>query len=226
MTDTRNMLPKNVGDALNCTSCHLNGGTLAKASPFFGLTAQFPSFSPRAGRVITMEERLNGCFKRSMNGAPLAKDSKEMQAMVAYMEWMKGDARMGDKIKGRGMAKVAMTLVPDPANGEKVYKAQCAVCHGEHGEGQKRGDKWIFPPLWGGNSFNVGAGIARTYKAANFVKANMPIAHGNNFAQGQGGLSDQDVVDVAGYFTHQPRPDFADKANDWPKGNKPADARY
>ncbi len=227
MTETLNMLPKNVGDALNCTSCHLNGGTLAKASPFFGLTAQFPSYGARAGRVITVEERINGCFKRSMNGAPLRKDSKEMQAMVAYMEWMKGDARMSDKIEGRGMGKVATTLVPDPVHGEKVYQAQCAVCHGEHGEGQKRGDsKWIFPPLWGPESFNVGAGIARTYKAANFVKANMPIAHGSSFAQGQGGLSDQDVVDVAEYFTHQPRPDFAEKVNDWPKGDKPADARY
>jgi thiosulfate dehydrogenase len=33
-------------------------------------------------------------------------------------------------------------------------------------------------------------------------------------------------VDVAEYFSHQPRPDFPDKIKDWPKGKKPADARY
>jgi thiosulfate dehydrogenase len=33
-------------------------------------------------------------------------------------------------------------------------------------------------------------------------------------------------VDVAEYFSHQPRPDFAPKLKDWPNGKKPADARY
>ena len=84
----------------------------------------------------------------------------------------------------------------------------------------------MFPPLWGDESFNIGAGMARTYTAAAFVKRNMPIGFHQKFPLGQGGLSDQDAVDVAEYFSHQPRPDFADKAGDWPKGGKPADARY
>ena len=36
----------------------------------------------------------------------------------------------------------------------------------------------------------------------------------------------QEAVDVAAYFSQQPRPDFADKLKDWPKGGKPVDARY
>lgn len=39
-------------------------------------------------------------------------------------------------------------------------------------------------------------------------------------------LSNQDAIDVAEFFTHQPRPDFAGKVNDWPNGKKPKDARY
>lgn len=39
-------------------------------------------------------------------------------------------------------------------------------------------------------------------------------------------LSDQDAIDVAEFFTHQPRPDFAGKVNNWPNGKKPKDARY
>jgi thiosulfate dehydrogenase len=231
MTETRALLPKNVGDAMNCSSCHLNGGTVAKASPLWGLASLFPINNPRAGRIITIEERLNGCFKRSMNGAPLAKDSKEMQAMVAFMEWLKvdakPDAKADNKIEGRGTAKIDPALKADAARGEKLYKAECGVCHGEDGDGAKnaKGER-MFPPLWGDASFNIGAGIARSATAAGFVKANMPVAHIHNFPQDQGGISDQDALDIAEYFTHQPRPDFPEKANDWPKGGKPQDARY
>ncbi len=227
MTETKAMLPKNVGDVLNCSSCHMNGGTVPKASPYFGLTGLFPSNNPRAGRVISIEDRLNGCIKRSENGAPLAKDSDEMKAMVAFMTTLKADKQPDGKIAGRGTAKIDRNLKPDPIRGEKRYKAECGVCHGDDGDGAKdsKGER-LFPPLWGDASFNIGAGIARTYTAAGFVKANMPIAHVANFPQDQGGLSDQDAVDIAEYFTHQPRPDFPEKVDDWPKGGKPADARY
>ena len=47
----------------------------------------------------------------------------------------------------------------------------------------------------------------------------MPLGQGNT-------LSDKDAFDVAAYFTRQPRPDFAPKARDWPKGDKPTDAPY
>ena len=87
--ETKDFLPNNVGDQLNCTSCHLNAGTVADGSPFVGVSAFFPSYGARAGRIITIEERINGCFRRSMNGKPLAKDSDDMKAMVAYFDWMK-----------------------------------------------------------------------------------------------------------------------------------------
>ena len=70
MTETKALLPDNVGDVMNCSSCHLNGGTVAKGSPFNGVAALFPMDQPRAGRIISIEERLNDCFLRSMNGKP------------------------------------------------------------------------------------------------------------------------------------------------------------
>jgi thiosulfate dehydrogenase len=227
MAQTHKLLPKNVGDALDCNSCHLDGGTIAKASPYFGVVSLFPMYNKRAGRVITIEDRLNGCFQRSMHGAPLPPDSPDMKAMVAYMAWLKGEKGPDGKIKGRGLPKLDHALKPDPARGEKIYAEKCAVCHGKNGEGTKSasGD-WIFPPLWGDQSYNIGAGMARTFTAGGFVKANMPIAHQVNFPQDQGGLSDQDALDVAAFFSHQPRSDFPSKVNDWPKGGKPFDARY
>ena len=86
---------------------------------------------------------------------------------------------------------------------------------------------YIFPPLWGDESFNIGAGLARTYKAAQFVKYAMPPAQNYNLPIGQGGvLTDQEAIDVSEYFTHMPRPDFAGKVEDWPNTKKPKDARY
>ena len=225
--ETKALLPQNVGNSLNCTSCHLNVGTVADGSPFVGVSAFFPSYAPRAGRIITIEERINGCFLRSMNGKPLSKDSADMEAMVAYFDWMKRETRAQDKVVGRGVGKVDPAIKPNVENGKQVYATQCAVCHGRDGEGLKQADgRVIYPPLWGDDSFNIGAGMARTYTAAAFVKRNMPIGFHEKFPLGQGGLSDQEAVDVAEYFTHQPRPDFPQKVKDWPNGKKPVDARY
>lgn len=224
--ETKALFPQNVGNALNCTSCHLNAGTVADGSPFVGVSAFFPSYAPRAGRIIPLEDRINGCFLRSLNGKPLPVDSADMQAMVAYFNWMKGKTKPEDKVAGRGVGKVDMTIKPDIENGKKVYSEQCAVCHGKKGEGLIQDGRYIYPPLWGDNSFNIGAGMARTYTAAAFVKRNMPIGFHEKFPLGQGGLSDQEAVDIAEYFSHQPRPDFPAKVKDWPKDKKPQDARY
>ncbi len=224
---TQALLLENVGNALNCTSCHLNAGTVADGSPFVGVSAFFPSYAPRAGKVVTLEERINGCFRRSMNGKPLPPQSADMQAMVAYFDWMKNNTRPEDKVAGRGVGKIDPSIKPDLENGQQVYAKQCAVCHGDNGQGLARADgEQVYPPLWGEQSFNIGAGMARPYTAAAFVKRNMPIGFHEKFPLGQGGLSDQEAVDVAAYFSGQPRPDFPDKVKDWPNGGKPADARY
>jgi thiosulfate dehydrogenase len=109
---------------------------------------------------------------------------------------------------------------PAPEHGKLIYAAKCATCHGPEGQGVygARGET-LYPPLWGPRSFSIGAGLARVNTAAAFVKSNMP--------HGQGGtLTEQEAFDVAAYFTHEPRPDFAGKDRDWPKGGKPKDARY
>ncbi len=225
--ETRDLLPKNVGNALNCASCHLNAGTVADGSPYIGISAFFPGYAPRAGRTITLEDRINGCFLRSMNGKPLPLDSDELKAMVTLFDWMRNETKPEDKVEGRGVGKVSTDIIPNAENGKKIYSAQCALCHGSDGEGIKNAKgQWVYPPLWGDESFNIGAGMARTYTAAAFVKRNMPIAMHNKFPLGQGGMTDQEAVDVAEYFSHQPRPDFAGKVKDWPNGKKPADARY
>lgn len=228
LADTKRLLPDHVGAQMNCNSCHLLDGKVDAANGYINTTNFYPRVMPRAGKEVDLVTRINGCFSRSMNGKPLPKDGPEMKAMLAYMEWLRQGVDKADRVDVVNAGKIDESLIPDPARGKAVYAAKCAACHGANGEGtfDQFGDV-IFPPLWGEGSFNIGAGMARTYKAAQFVKWAMPPAMHLTGQLGQGGvLSDQDAVDVSEYFTHMPRPDFAPKVNDWPNGNKPKDARY
>ncbi|MES1965180.1 c-type cytochrome [Psychrobacter sp. AH5] len=228
LNETKRLLPEHVGAQMNCNSCHIAQGKIPLGDPYINSYNFYPRVMPRAGKEVDLEARINGCFKRSMNGKPLDRESPEMKAMMAYMKWLAQNTPKDQKVDINNAGEVDTTLVGDPVRGEKIYYAQCATCHGDNGEGIKdaRGDI-VFPPLWGDESFNIGAGMARTYKAAAFVKYNMPMGIQTQGLWGHGNvLSDQDAVDVAEFFTHKPRPDFAGKVNDWPTAKKPKDARY
>lgn len=228
LNETKRLLPNNVGAQMNCNSCHIANGKEQKGAPYVNSYFSYPKKMPRAGKMVDLQQRINGCFQRSMNGKPLAVDSKEMNAMIAYMAWLSEGLPKDAKVQIDVGGKIDESLAPDPVRGKQLYAQQCATCHGDNGEGlnDERGHV-VFPPLWGEQSFNIGAGMARTYKAAAFIRDNMPMSVQKHGKWGQGGvLTDQDAVDIAEYFTHQPRPDFAGKVNDWPNGKKPKDARY
>ncbi len=218
-TDTHRLLPDNVGNDLVCTSCHLENATRPKAAPWVGVTDRYPRYRKRSGKVDTLQERINGCFQRSMNGTPLATDSEEMAALVAYAEFV-SEGVDGVDMPGAGMPRITSPEPPNAARGQHVYETQCMACHQANGEGLTLPDgQLMFPALWGDGSFNVGAGMARLDTAAAFVKWNMPLNQG-------GTLTDQEAYDVAAWFTVQQRPDLEGKEGDWPNGDKPADARY
>lgn len=212
-------LPNNVGNQLNCTSCHLGNGSEAYAAPWNNMPSIYPIYRSRAGRVNTIQERINGCFERSMNGKALDLDSDDMNAMVSYMSWLSQDMPFGVSPEGRGFVKVNKELEPNPETGKKLFAEKCSVCHGADGEGQYNDDgTYLYPAVAGDKSFNDGAGMARTYTAAAFIKGKMPFGQGNT-------LSDQEAVDIAAYFTHLPRPVKANKDKDWPNGDAPKDVR-
>ena len=218
VTRTYETLPEHTGSGLHCTSCHLDGGTKALASPWLGILAKFPMYRARSGKQDTIEERINDCFERSLNGRPLEASSPDMQAIVAYMRFISRDVPSGET-PGRGFAKLEAPPAPKRANGEALFVQKCSACHAKDATGLAPGGVYAFPPLAGPRSFNIGAGMARLNNAAAFIQANMPL--------GQGGtLSAQEAYDIADYFIHLERPDFADKVHDWPKGGRPRDARY
>ncbi len=219
-TRTSEELPQLVGSDLHCTSCHLEAGTRGNAGPWVGLSSAYPMYRARAGREITLEERIDECFERSVNGKAPGKGSPVTRAFVAYIEWLSRDVPRGSEVLGRGFPRVERPPIVDPDNGRNVYAARCASCHGANGEGRRQADgSYQFPPLWGDRTFNIGAGMARLDTAAAFVRHDMPLGRPEP-------LTATDAYDVAAYFTEQPRPDYLPKSGDWPRGGKPPDARY
>ncbi len=220
LSQTSLLLKDFTGAALNCTSCHLNGGRQPGAAPWVGIWGVFPEYRARNARINSLQDRVNDCFERSMNGKALPYDSSEMLNILAYMHWLSKDVPTGMNVEGRGFIKITAPQAPDSERGKKIYAEKCAICHQPDGQGQYGPNgEVIFPALWGDKSFNIAAGMARLNTAAAFTKANMPLGQGYT-------LTDQEAFDVALYFTRQPRPDFAGKSQDWPKGKKPKDARY
>jgi thiosulfate dehydrogenase len=189
-----------VGNSLNCVNCHLDAGRKANASPLWAAYISYPAYRSKNKHVNTFAERLQGCFRFSMNGKAPPLDDPALVALESYAYWMATGAPVGGKVAGRGYPDVPKPPLPgDYVRGEKVYAQSCAVCHGADGQGQASGGKTVFPPLWGPKSFNWGAGMHDIKNAAGFIKANMPLGSG-------GTLTDQEAWDVATFMDSHERP--------------------
>lgn len=189
-----------VGNGLSCGNCHLDAGRLADSAPLWGAWVRYPAYRNKTGSVNNFTERLQGCFVYSMNGKAPAADSPEMLALETYSFWMSQGAPVGTTLPGAGYPKdFKPPQPPDYARGKSVFQENCALCHGEAGQGQQVTGRYVFPPLWGSDSYNWGAGMHQLDNAAGFIKANMPLGRG-------GSLSDQQAWDVAMYMNAQERP--------------------
>lgn len=187
---------EHTGAGISCSSCHAEGGIQKYASPVVGAPSWFPMYQARAGRSISLEDRIQECFVRSENGRPLDPNGVEMKGVVSYIKWLSVPPKNGAPFTGRGLVNLP-ELKPHPERGAKLYAAQCAGCHGDHGQGVAP----MFPAVWGTYSFNDGAGMNGIKKMAAFVQHNMPQNR-------MGILSPQEAYDVAGYILDQPRPAF------------------
>lgn len=198
--NTQTYAKQYVGNGLNCVNCHLDAGRKANSAPLWAAYVAYPAYRKKNDKVNTFEDRLQGCFRFSMNGTPPPQGSKELTALVTYAYWMAKGAPTGEQLLGRGYPVLPdPALKPDPKRGEAVFKENCAICHGANGEGTKVGDKYAFPPLWGNDSFNGGAGMSRVKTAAEFIHANMPLGEG-------GKLTVQEAWDVAAFVDGHERP--------------------
>jgi thiosulfate dehydrogenase len=211
---------------LACASCHIGAGVepgnLSLATAF----KKYPRISPRSGGNETIQERINGCMMRSMNGRALAENSPQMVAMVAYLKFLADqDAATGESQKKAHEPPAFKTpaRAADLKAGRAIFENRCAACHGPDGGGVPASPElvhgFVFPPLWGSNSFNDGAGMHRVLTAARFVKARMPL--------GNPDLTDEQAFDVAAYLNSMPRPEMQNLDRDYPdRAKKPVDTSY
>lgn len=193
--NTKKTLPDNVGNELSCLSCHGDGG-LNTNSPMVGITEKFPTM--RRGEFTTLEDRVNGCFIRSMNGTELEEDSRELAAIIKYFEFISEDVESEDDITWRMTNNMEEVPEPNVADGAELYiKKNCISCHATDGAGTS---DHTGPALWGDGSFNIAAGMGKIEKSAGFIKNNMP-------KDKPGTLTDQEAADLAAYMLSQDRPD-------------------
>ena len=214
------------GTRLACASCHLGAGTEPGTLSLLQSAANYPRFSGRDGGTRDLLDRINGCMTRSMSGRELPRDSPEMIAMAAYITSL-GDLHAamgkGQRTANEQPAFATPARAADLPAGRRVFEERCAICHGADGAGLQatpnRIHGYVFPPLWGPDTFNNGAGMHRVLTAARFIKAKMPL--------GQADLTDDQAFDVAAYINSQPRPLMANLERDYPdRSTKPVDGAY
>lgn len=214
-TRTYERLPKNVPTAkLHCSSCHLNAGGNMNAAWWANLQQEYPT-------TECLQNRINGCFERSLNGNALCTPngfntpgkppscgstiypgSKAMNALVIYMQWLTEQAqarKMNTSMHGFPPLP-GTTPTGNLAQGQAVFRQKCAVCHRLDGAGRYENNLYYRPALWGAQSFNKSAGMfSDPIMLTEFIRWNMPLGSG-------GLLTDQEAADVAKYVDSQPRP--------------------
>jgi thiosulfate dehydrogenase len=211
---------------LACASCHIGAGAEPGTLSLVAAIERYPRIAPRSGGNQTIQGRINGCMVRSMNGRRLADNSPEMIAMVSYLRFLEDrDAATGASQR-KAQEPPAFKTPNRAANlaaGQHVFEQRCAACHQSDGFGlpasPNPADGYVFPPLWGPNSFNDGAGMHRVLTAARFIKAKMPLGSAN--------LDDDQAFDVAAFINSKPRPEMSGLDKDFPdKSKKPVDTGY
>ncbi len=198
--ETARYAPQYSGNVLSCANCHVDAGRLANSAPLWAAYVNFPAYRSKNKHVNTFEERMQGCFRFSMNGKAPPLGDPVLVALESYAFWLSTGAHVNEPISGRGYPKLPKPAEAlDYVRGAKVFAEHCALCHGADGRGQRAGGAQVFPPLWGPESFNWGAGMANLNNAADFIEANMPLGLG-------GTLSDQEAWDVAYFMDSHERP--------------------
>ncbi len=205
-------------NGMNCQNCHLNAGTKIFGNNYSAVASTYPKYRKRSGKIESIEDRVNDCMVRSLNGVALDSSNKEMRAIVQYIKWVGSEVKKDSTPNGAGIMKVPLLeRAADAERGKIVFTQKCVSCHGADGQGKKDTavNFYLYPPLWGTHSFNTGAGLLRLSNFAGFVKANMPF--GTNYDEPK--LSDEEAWDVAAYVNSQPRP-LKKFSGDWPDVSK------
>jgi thiosulfate dehydrogenase len=229
-TNTPGEAPRLTPSKVSCSNCHLNAGQREKALPVVGVAGLFPEYNRRAGRLITLVDRIVDCFLRSENATGLADADalpspadKEVLAISAYLAWLSRGSEVGRSPSWRNQNAIPTKgLIPveklDLRKGEALFVERCSSCHGADGQGVAVGDKKP-GPLWGPESWNDGAGAARIYTLAGIIRFMMPYLD-------PGSLTDEEAQQISAFINSKPRPSYPFKDRDYRTEPLPVDSVY
>ncbi len=74
-------------NTVTCNECHPNATNTHPET--------YPKFQKQLGKVATLAQMINWCIQNPLKGKPLALDSKEMTALIAYIK----EERRGAKLE-------------------------------------------------------------------------------------------------------------------------------
>ncbi len=176
-----------------CSSCHAHAGAEPGELTLLDAISHYPG--------AKIDDRINACLTRNMNRSSLPENNTEMTAIVAWLHFL-----ADENAAGRHQEIVPVwTRTDHPPNaeaGEKLFEKRCADCHGKDGAGllasrdPSRG--YLFPPLWGAESFPDASEMNNSSTLARFIHAKMPL--------GRADLDESQALDVAAFILSKPRP--------------------
>lgn len=205
-----------ISNGMNCQNCHLAAGTKPWGNNYSAVASTYPKFRARSGSIETIYKRINDCFERSLDGKSIDSNSHEMIAIAAYIKWLGANVPKNEKPYASGIIDLPfLNRAANPVKGKEIYAQNCQRCHAADGQGTWNADStaYQYPPLWGNNSYNTGAGLFRVGRLAGYVKHNMPFDQDQK--EDVRPLTDEESWDVAAYILSQPRP-VKKFAQDWP----------
>ncbi len=214
----------NVKSHMSCRNCHIGVGTVEYGNSFLDTHALYPQYRAREGKIQTLAQRINACFTHPMQGKPLPENSKEMMAIQMYMKWIGANRVRPSSDPDNRIAKIEfLDRAADPKQGKIVYEKHCLQCHGENGEGKfsENGKSFMYPPLWGKESFIIGSSMSRLSVLARFIGSSMPYLSEIK-------LDKEQSWDVAAFIMSNSKPawngkkppfkNLSEKPFDFPKG--------
>jgi len=214
-TDTNPLSKSYVQSRLQCSNCHRKGkdgraGTITTIGTFVGTSTSFPAYSKRYKDVISLQNRIDGCFARCMNGTKSVVNTKVGIAVESYITWLSTGMpvkmsskaprtplkiKMWSKNRKKFISLFKKATHHNYINGKELYRKKCASCHGNDGQG-----RGYFPPLWGEKSYTADGSMAKLPNAATWIQDNMPLNNAH--------LNDQQTADITLYINAQHRPSY------------------
>jgi thiosulfate dehydrogenase len=207
---------------MSCGNCHIDVGRRPFGNSFLDTHGLYPQYRAREGKVQTLAARVNACLEHPLRGKPLPEEGREMQAILLYIKWVgRGRPALENDPDDRLMPLALLSRAADPAAGKMVFEKRCVVCHGPDGRGRLKagGASYLYPPLWGPESYMRGSSMSRLSLLARFIKGNMPLGTTAQTAV----LTDEEAWDVAAFVNAQDRPGWAGPAPFPDAAEKPFD---